>query len=432
MIDPNTILLFENEYFRSLFPFYLTHTQWEVRCGALRLFEKVQKEFPKGKLTFHTNRETYLNLFLKKYSISNNTIEKGNLLVLNAGILPERNFWSNIHTRYQEFCKSSSSTKSCVFMVGNVPIAFYVVAEEMINPTEFDNKFYELLLNKYFEKLPKVELPVPKVINFLWDAIEYNAEAIEDDFRYYENSVDFDFLRSQNVSLINENKIKIGKGTKIYPNVVLNAEKGPIIIGEDVTIQPFSYVEGPIAIGFNSLVKSGSFIYGGTTIGEVCKVGGEIENSIFQGYSNKQHHGFVGHSYIGEWCNIGAGTTTSDLKNTYEPIDVRIENETFNTNRTFLGLICGDHTRTAINTSFNTGTITGICCNIYHSGLLSKYIPSYTWGGHKTESTVGNFDRTIRSIEKMMARRGKSLLDEELKILEIEYKIQLNKRMKLK
>ncbi|MFN3270874.1 MAG: glucose-1-phosphate thymidylyltransferase, partial [Candidatus Kapaibacteriota bacterium] len=132
--------------------------------------------------------------------------------------------------------------------------------------------------------------------------------------------------------------------------------------------------------------------------------------------------------YIGEWCNLGAGTTTSDLKNTYESVTVRIENETFDTGRTFLGLICGDHTRTAINTSFNTGSITGICCNIYNSGLLSKYIPSFTWGGNKTQSTIGNFERTVKSIETMMARRGKSLLEEERQILEIEHKIQSNKR----
>ncbi|ROL56085.1 hypothetical protein D9V84_09165 [Bacteroidetes/Chlorobi group bacterium Naka2016] len=428
MISPNTILLFENEYFRSLYPFYLLHTQWEVRCGALRLFEKVQKEFPNAKLVFHTNRETYLKLFLKKFSIADNSIEKGNLFVLNSGILPEINFWANINKAYDEFCNTSRETKSCTFFVGNVPIAFYIVAEEMVNPTEFDNRFYEILLNKYFEKLPRVELPIPKVINFLWDAIEYNADAIEDDFRYFENFADFDQLRSQSVSLINENKIKIGNDVRILPNVVLNAEKGAIIIGDNVTIQPFSYIEGPVAIGKNSTIKTGSFIYQGTSIGEVCKVGGEIENTIIQAYSNKQHHGFLGHSYIGEWCNLGAGTTTSDLKNTYESVTVRIENETFDTGRTFLGLICGDHTRTAINTSFNTGTITGICCNIYNSGLLSKYIPSFTWGGNKTQSTIGNFERTVKSIETMMARRGKSLLEEERQILEIEHKIQSNKR----
>jgi UDP-N-acetylglucosamine diphosphorylase/glucosamine-1-phosphate N-acetyltransferase len=212
------------------------------------------------------------------------------------------------------------------------------------------------------------------------------------------------------------------------PGVVLNAEKGAIIIDENVTLQPFAYIEGPVAIRRDSLVKSGSFIYQGTTIGEVCKVGGEIENSIFHAFSNKQHYGFVGHSYIGEWCNLGAGTTTSDLKNTYESVSVRIENETFDTGRTFLGLLCGDHTKTAINTSFNTGTITGICCNLYNSGLLSKYIPSFTWGGQKTESTIGSFERTVRSIQAMMARRGKFLLDEELKILELEYKVQKSKR----
>ncbi|MCX7908615.1 MAG: putative sugar nucleotidyl transferase [Ignavibacteria bacterium] len=428
MIKPETILLFENDYFRSLYPFYLLHTQWEVRCGALRLFEKVQKEFPSAKLVFYTNRETYLNLFLKKFGIENNQIQQSNLLVLNSGILPEEKLWKNLNISYGEFIRQTTTTKSCVFVVNDVPIGFYITSDEMINPNEFDIKFYEILLRKYFEKLPKVSIPIPNVINFLWDAIELNSKAIEDDFRYFENQVDFDYLRAKNVAIINETNIKISNDCNIMPNVVLNAEKGPIIIDANVTIQPFSYIEGPVAICRNSVVKTGSFIYQGTSIGEVCKVGGEIENSIFHSYSNKQHLGFVGHSYIGEWCNLGAGTTTSDLKNTYETVSVRIENETFDTGRTFLGLILGDHSRTAINTSFNTGTITGICCNLYNSGLLSKYIPSFTWGGNKTQSTLGSFERTIRSIQAMMSRRGKSLFDEELKILELEYKVQQNKR----
>ncbi len=430
MINPDTILLFENEYVRSLYPFYLLHLQWEIRCGAFRLFEKIQFNFPNAKIVFQSNRETYLKFFLKKFAFHDNNITKGNLFVLNAGILPNKVFWDNVCTAYTEFVQNTPTTKSCAFMVGEIPIAFYITSEEMINPNEFDTKFYEILLKKYFEKLPQVQLHLPKVINFLWDAIEFNSEAIEDDFRFLENQADFELLKKKGVTVLNESKIKIGKNCNILPHVVLNAEKGAIVLGENVTIHPFSYIEGPVAIGKNSVIKSGAFIYQGTTIGELCKVGGEVENTIFHAYSNKQHHGFIGHSYIGEWCNIGAGTTTSDLKNTYETVSVRIENETFDSGRIFLGLLLGDHSRTAINTSFNTGTITGICCNIYNPGLLSKYIPSFTWGGSKTESTLGNYERTIRSIQAMMSRRNKSLLEEEMKILETEYKIQRSKRKK--
>lgn len=428
MINPDLVLLFENEYYKSLYPFYLLHLQWEVRCGALRLFEKIHHKFPKAKLLFHTKRETYLNLFLKKLPITDNSITRGNLMVLNSGILPEGKFWSNLQNAYSEFLKHETTTKSCCFVVNEIPIALYISADEMLNPTDFDIKFYEILLQKYFEKLPKVPLSIPNVINFLWDAIELNSNAIEDDFQFFDNCADFEQLKTQQVILINEDKIKIGKNCNIMPNVVLNASKGPVIISDNVTIQPFSYIEGPVAIGRDVFVKTGTYIYQGTSIGEVCKVAGEIENSIFQAYTNKQHHGFVGHSYIGEWCNLGAGTTTSDLKNTYETVSVQIENETFNTGRTFLGLLLGDHSRTAINTSFNTGTITGICCNLYNSGLLSKFIPSFTWGGNKSQSTLGSFERTINSIRAMMARRKKALLEEELKILELEYAVQKHKR----
>ncbi len=428
MIQPDYILLFENEYFRSLYPFYLLHCQWEIRCGAFRLFEKIQKQFPNAKLLYHSNRENYLRLFNKRFSIEEFKIERGNLLVLNAGILPSRDFWQNLNKAYSTFVETSPTTSSVVFSVNSVPIAFYLISREMVNPIDFDKNFYSILMSKYFEKLSKVEIPIPKVINFLWDAIEYNSEAIADDFRFFDNFADFYELKRNKVELIEENNIRIGKNTKIMPWVVLNAEKGPIIIDDEVTIQPFSYIEGPVAIGKKSLIKAGSFIYGGTSIGELCKIGGEVENTIFHSFSNKQHYGFFGHSYVGQWCNIGAGTTTSDLKNTYEGVSVRIENEIFNTGRTFLGLLCGDHTRTAINTTFNTGTITGICCNIYHSGLLPKYIPSFTWGGTRTESTLGSFERTIQSIETMMKRRNAILLEEERKILELEYQVQIKKR----
>ncbi|MCX7879700.1 MAG: putative sugar nucleotidyl transferase [Ignavibacteria bacterium] len=421
MIQPKYIILFENNFFRSLFPFYLLHLQWEVRCGCLRIFEKVQKEFPEANLIFYSERANYLALFQEKYCFHQPKLIDGNLLVLNSGILPSKEFWSSLQKSYEIYLKESPPFKSVIFSSDGLPLALYITKDEILNPNEFDIKFYTILPSKYSEKIPQLEIPRPKILNFLWDAIEFNSFAILDDFRYYKNFADFDELRKQNVFIYNQDYIKIGKNCSIAPNVVLDARKGPIVIGNNATIQPFVYINGPVFLGEDTTVKAGSMIYEGTSIGEVCKVGGEIENSIIQAYSNKQHYGFLGHSYIGEWVNIGAGTTTSDLKNTYETISVRIENETFDTGRTFLGLICGDHTRTAINTSFNTGTITGICCNIYHHGLLSKYIPSFTWGGKKGESIIGNFERTIESIETMMGRRGKKLNETEKKILEMEF-----------
>ncbi len=421
MIAPDYILLFENQYVLSLYPFFLFHMQWEVRCGYFRIFEKIQNFYPNAKLIFNSKREKTLELFLQKFKINSPKIQIGNLLVVNSGILPTIEFWNTLNNAYVQFINENKETKSVVFVAGQVPLVFYLSKDETINPIDFDANFFPILMEKYYSKLPKIEIPPPKVINFLWDAIEYNSLSIVEDFNFLKQK--FNQLPSvgTNVHLINHENIIIGNNCKIYPNVVLDAESGPIIIGDNVTIHPNVFIQGPVAIGSGSLVKSNSHIYQGTTIGEVCKVAGEIENSIIHSFSNKQHHGFLGHSYISEWVNLGAGTTTSDLKNTYEPISVRIYNETFNTGRTFLGLICGDHTKTAINTTFNSGTITGICCNIYHSGLLPKFIPSFTWGGDRNNSTIGSIQQAINTARTMMLRRNKILTDIEIEIMKLEY-----------
>lgn len=431
-MSPNYILIFENEYVRSLYPFSILHMQWEVRCGAFRIFEKIQHRFPSAKLLFHSRRENTLGLFFKKFGISRYPMQRGNVLVINSGILPIEKFWESLFSAYEKFLIQQELTASVVFEANGVPLAFYIAESDIVNPTEFDVEFFPLMLGKYSEKLPKISIDVPKILNFLWDAIECNSACIVEDFAFFENFADFEQLKHNNVTLLNESMIKIGKDCNIYSNVVLDASRGPIIIDEGVQVYPFTYIQGPVFIGSKTNIKAGSVISEGTSIGEVCKVGGEIESSIIQAYSNKQHYGFLGHSYIGEWVNIGAGTTTSDLKNTYEPISVRIGKESFDTQQTFLGLICGDHTKTAINTSFNSGTIAGLCCNIYHSGLLPKYIPSFTWGGERNNSTIGSFERSIQTAKAMMARRNRSLLEEEIQILRLEYESSKNKRLGFK
>ncbi len=431
-MSPDYILIFENEYVRSLYPFSILHMQWEVRCGAFRIFERIQRRFPLAKLLFHSQREKTLELFFKKFGISRHTIQRGNVLVINSGILPIEQFWESLFSAYKKFHIQQDLTASVVFEANGVPLAFYISESDIINPTEFDVEFLPLVFEKYYDKLPRISIEVPKILNFLWDAIEYNSTCIFEDFIFFENFADFEQMKHNNVSLLNESMIKIGKNCSIYGNVVLDASRGPIIFDEGVHVYPFTYIQGPVFIGSRTTIKPGSIILEETSIGEVCKVGGEIEGSIIQAYSNKQHYGFLGHSYIGEWVNIGAGTTTSDLKNTYQPISVRIENESFDTQRTFLGLICGDHTKTAINTSFNSGTIAGLCCNIYHSGLLPKYIPSFTWGGDRNNSTIGSFERSIQTAKAMMARRNQSLLEEEIQILRLEYESSKNKRLHFK
>lgn len=190
-------------------------------------------------------------------------------------------------------------------------------------------------------------------------------------------------------------------------NPFLNDDDGPIIIEEGVDIMEGAMVRGPVHICKGSIIKMGAKIYGPTIIGPYCKIAGEVTNTIFLGYSNKAHDGFLGHSIIGEWCNIGAGTSNSNLKNNYETVRMwdYFERKFIDSNEQFLGLYMGDHSKCSINTSFNTGTTIGINCNIFGSGFPRNYIPSFSWGG---SAGYRNYDieKAFKTAKIVMKRRG--------------------------
>jgi UDP-N-acetylglucosamine diphosphorylase/glucosamine-1-phosphate N-acetyltransferase len=215
--------------------------------------------------------------------------------------------------------------------------------------------------------------------------------------------------------------IYVADKISLAPGVVLDASEGPIFLGEQVKIMPNAVIMGPAAIGKGSLVKIGAKIYGGTSIGPFCKVGGEIEGTIIQGYSNKQHEGFLGHAYIGEWCNIGAGTENSDLKNNYTQVKVQIGDKRVNSGKLKVGLFMGDHCKTGINTTFNTGSVMGVASMAFGAGFQPQYIPSFHWSdGGKLKKA--DLDSTIETSKVVMSRRGIEISAEEIEILRYIYK----------
>ena len=216
-------------------------------------------------------------------------------------------------------------------------------------------------------------------IENLWDIFLDNDREIESDFEFLAKR------KSQTLNKTNTligDKIFIEKGAKVSCSI-LNAENGPIYIGKDAEIMEGSMIRGPFAMLNNSVLKMGAKIYGATTLGPHCKVGGEVNNVVFFGYSSKAHDGFLGNSVIGEWCNLGADTNNSNLKNNYTEVTLwNYEVESFkNTGLQFCGLIMGDHSKCGINTMFNTGTVVGVSTNIFGSGFPRKFIPSFSWGG---------------------------------------------------
>lgn len=257
----------------------------------------------------------------------------------------------------------------------------------------------------------KGELPI--VLHKRWDLYQLNDQVLKQDFELVRQGRTSVQLSSTNTIIGDPNRIFVEEGAKVEA-AILNTTTGPIYIGKHAEIMEGSLVRGGLALCEHAVLKLGAKVYGATTIGPHCRVGGEINNVIFQAYSNKGHDGFLGNSVIGEWCNIGADTNTSNLKNnyglvkTYSYASQRIEQ----TDVQFMGLMMGDHSKCGINTMFNTASVVGVSANVYGAEFPPKYIPSFTWGTEKFD-----FDRAVVSANNMMSRREKQLSDTEIAIL---------------
>ncbi len=254
------------------------------------------------------------------------------------------------------------------------------------------------------------------VVNHPWDLFQNNGRAIRWDFDIVTANKNRQHLSATNRT-IGKHEIFVEEGA-IVECAILNATDGPIYIGKDAEIMEGSMIRAPFALCDNATVKMGAKIYGDTTIGEHCKVGGEVTNSIFYAYSNKGHDGFVGNSLIGEWCNMGADTNTSNLKNNYS--DVRVhsyeENKMSETGIMFCGVIMGDHSKTGINTMLNTATSVGVCANIFGGGFPPKKVNSFSWGGFE-DSPVFRIEKAYEVAQNMMKRRKLELTETDKKIL---------------
>lgn len=239
-----------------------------------------------------------------------------------------------------------------------------------------------------------------------WDIFQRNGEVLQSDYHLITKNRKSEPLSSTNVIIGDSSLIFIEPGASVEASI-LNTKSGPIYIGKEAEVMEGSIIRGPFSLGESAGIKMGSKIYGPTTIGPHCKVGGEISNCVFQSYSNKGHDGFLGNSLIGEWCNLGADTNSSNLKNNYSPVATySYESNKFEkTEIQFMGLVMGDHSKCGINTMFNTATVVGVSANIYGSDFPPKYIPSFSWGGaHGLEK----FDKTkaIEVAKAMMSRRN--------------------------
>jgi len=244
-----------------------------------------------------------------------------------------------------------------------------------------------------------------KLLSHIWQLIGENSNCIADDFRRNPlrgTAPDTELFRG--VDIINEEDIIIGSDVEVKSGTVLDASEGPIIIEDRARIEPNAILYGPCFIGEGAIVRGGAKIGHGTSVGRYCRIGGEVEESIFSPYTNKQHEGFIGHSYVSSWVNIGAGSCNSDLKNNYGFVKAWTAGRMKDTGRRFLGVVIGSHSKVAINTRFNTGTVVGFNANVMTTGFPPKFIPSFTW---QIEPEFQEFDlsRAVKTAKTMMSRR---------------------------
>ena len=275
-----------------------------------------------------------------------------------------------------------------------------------------------------FDGLPVEEIELC-FVDYVWDLISNNGKELLADYQFLINQNNINSKNNlkgkifDGVHLVEKENIFVNEGAVVKPGAVLDAAEGPIYIDENAQIFSNAVVEGPVYVGKNSQIKICAIVYDNVSIGRNCKVGGEVEDSIILPFSNKQHAGFIGHAYIGSWINIGADTNCSDLKNNYGYVKPYLNGKMVDSKMQFLGVIMGDHSKTAINTMFNTGTTVGFSSNIFGAGFPEKYIPSFSWGGVPGAKKITyDVEKSIEVAKKMMARRNKQMGNAEEKLFQ--------------
>jgi UDP-N-acetylglucosamine diphosphorylase/glucosamine-1-phosphate N-acetyltransferase len=367
--------LFDNFRRNYLLPLSFVRPVADFRMGILTIREKWEAHL--GQKT-STLTEDYLSA---KFPI----VKDERNILINGSVCPTPELAEKV----------KALKKNEALISDTIILALNVEADDLNKVGEGDTEgIFEIETNLEFIKL-----------NNNWDIFHKNPQAIQEDFDLLTKNAVSQKISDTNRTTAPEN-IFLEEGASVE-HCIINASDGPVYIGKNATIMEGSMVRGPVAVCEGAVVKMGAKIYGGTTIGPYCKVGGEVNNTVFFGHSNKAHDGYLGNSVIGEWCNLGAGTNNSNLKNTYDIVRLWSypENTFVDTGLQFCGLIMGDHTKCAINTTLNTGTIIGVNVNLFGPGFQRNFIPSFSWGGTHGFSHY-NIDKAIDVAEIVYGRRN--------------------------
>lgn len=380
-------ILFDDNRKNNLLPFTHTRPIADIRCGILTMRNRWEKHLQNKTSTLS---DAYLQEVFPIHFTEHN-------IYINSAVIAHNKVMEAIHRLELNHA----------LVQGNTIIAYRTASAF----SSFDQ------LHESANSATKVNYEDTIImLQNVWDIFSLNGKILELDFEHLTLGRESEPLPKW-VTVVGDGKIFIEKGAVINP-CIINTTAGSVYIGMDAEIMEGCLIRAPFALCTHAVLKMGAKIYGPTTIGDGCKVGGEVNNVVFFANSNKGHDGFIGNAVIGEWCNLGADTNCSNLKNNYDEVKIwsETEKQMIKTGLQFCGLLMGDHSKCGINTMFNTGTVVGVSCNIFGASFPDKFIPSFTWGGVEN-TTQYNFGKAIEAANKMMQRRNTSLTESEEKVL---------------
>lgn len=377
------LILFDNHLRSRLFPLTLTRAVASLRIGILTMAERWEKLTG---MPVYTHTDNHLQ---NRYGYA----DSGEHVWIDAAVIPDQDMVDLIAGLDNNCCWADEKG----LIIGKTNLLF-----QDFNPAK-SLKNFEMIHD--YKTADRIDYP--------WHLMQFNDRLLRFDYALLTKNRTSVPISSTNRCIAKE-QIFIEQGA-VVEHVILNASAGPIYIGKDAVIMEGTTIRGPFAIGEQSVLKMNSRIYGATTLGPYCIGGGEIKNSIISGYSNKAHDGYMGDSVIGEWCNWGAGTSNSNVKNTAGTVKVWSEaDKDYIAAGNKCGVIMGDYSRTAINSSINTGSVIGVSCNVFGEGLLPNIIPDFSWG---CEGVKYKMDKALVDIDNWKQLKQQSLSDIEKQIL---------------
>jgi len=390
MIQHMDKLIFTEEFCQpeNLHPFTLTRQMQDIRIGILTIREKW--EMMMGLPSFDKKEDDYKDLRRSVYL--DEAAADGVCFLVHGNVLPTA-----------KLVKAIKRLKNGEFLAteGGTGIAYRFTKNEMADR-------HKIKVGRAVTTPEAI-----RTVQYPWDIFQLNDWAIRLDFTLLTAKRNSEGLSKTN-AVIKPSQVFLEKGAKVEHSII-NAATGPVYIGKNAEVMEGCIIRGPFAMGEEACLKMGSKVYGATTLGPGSVVGGEIKNSVLFGFSNKAHDGYLGDSVVGEWCNLGAGTTNSNLKNNASDVKVWTPTGELNAGKK-CGVLLGDFSRTAVNTAINTGTVIGVSCNVFGTGLTPKYIPNFSWGSEGVKRY--EFEKAMQDIEGWKQLKGQSLTQDERSILE--------------